>query len=154
MSAGAVAGPAGGHPHARVSPDPIDAAALLAAVAHPSAGAAVLFTGMVRDHSPGRDGVTRLDYEAYGEVVEDRIAAVIAEARERWPLLGAAVAHRIGSLGVGEVTVAVAASAAHRADAFEAGRYLIDEVKRRAPIWKKEHWPGGAEWVREGGGDD
>ena len=102
------------------------------------------------DHSPGREGVTRLEYEAYEGVVEEKIAAVVAEAQEQWPVLGAAVAHRVGSLEVGEITVAVAVSSAHRADAFEAGRFVIDEVKRRAPIWKKEHWPGGAEWVREG----
>ena len=133
-----------------VSADPIDAASLLASVSHPAAGASVLFLGTVRDHSPGRSGVTRLEYEAYREVVEDKIRSIVDEAAERWPVLRAAVVHRVGTLEVGEVTVAVAVSSAHRADSFEAGRYLIDEVKKRAPIWKKEHWPGGAEWVREG----
>jgi molybdopterin synthase catalytic subunit len=144
----------GGSPPVRVSTDPIDPGALLTAVAHPAAGAVVLFTGTVRNHSAGREGVTRLEYEAYGEVAEEKIAAIVAEARERWPVLEATVVHRVGSLQVGETTVAVAVSAAHRADAFAAGRYLIDEVKQRAPIWKKEHWPGGAEWVRQGGEAD
>ena len=71
----------------------------------------------------------------------------MAEARERWPLLGVAVEHRVGSLAVGEPSVGVAVSSAHRADGLDAVRYLIDELKARAPVWKKEHWPGGAEWV-------
>ncbi len=77
------------------------------------------------------------------------MAEIVAEARSRWPVSRVAAVHRIGELGVGEISVAVAASSPHRADAFEAARYLIDELKHRAPIWKKEHWPGGAEWVRE-----
>jgi molybdopterin synthase catalytic subunit len=137
----------------RVSDDPIDPAEILDRVADDAAGAAVLFLGTVRDHSPGRPGVTRLEYEAYREVVEELIREIAAEAGARRPILAAAVAHRIGSLEVGEISVAVAVSSAHRSDAFEAGRFLIDEVKRTAPIWKKEHWPGGAEWVREGEDD-
>ncbi|CAN5262155.1 molybdenum cofactor biosynthesis protein MoaE [soil metagenome] len=132
-----------------VTTDPIDPAVMLAAVFDPSCGAVVMFLGMVRDHSPGIDGVTHLEYESYGGVVEERIAEIVAEARSRWPVSRVAAVHRIGELGVGEISVAVAASSPHRADAFEAARYLIDELKHRAPIWKKEHWPGGAEWVRE-----
>jgi molybdopterin synthase catalytic subunit len=74
---------------------------------------------------------------------------VVAEARQRWTIERIAVLHRVGSLEVGEISVGVAVGAAHRPEAFEAARYLIDELKARAPIWKKEHWPGGAEWVRE-----
>lgn len=110
----------------------------------------MLFLGTVRDHSVGRQGVTRLDYEAYPEVVERHIAALIASARKRWPLVRVAVVHRTGSLDVGEVAVGVAVSAAHRGDAFSAGAALIDELKASAPIWKKEHWPGGAEWIAGG----
>ncbi|HHC07623.1 MAG TPA: molybdenum cofactor biosynthesis protein MoaE [Actinobacteria bacterium] len=132
-----------------VRPEPIDPAAVVAAVSDPAAGAVVLFLGTVRDHSPGRPGVTHLEYEAYGEVVEPKIAEIVAEARERWDLLAVAAVHRTGELSVGEASVAVAVSSAHRADAFPAARYVIDELKRRAPIWKKEHWSGGAEWVRE-----
>lgn len=134
-----------------VSSDPIDGGALAAEVGHRRAGAVCLFLGMVRDHAPGRDGVTHLEYEAYGEVVSAKIAAVVAEAREQWPVLGVVVEHRLGSLPVGETSVGVAVSAPHRDQAFAAARYLIDEIKARAPIWKKEHWPGGAEWVAEGG---
>ena len=93
--------------------------------------------------------MTHLEYEAYDEQVVDKIAEVVAEVRERWPVRRVAAIHRVGELGVGEISIAVAVSSPHRVDAFEAGRYLIDEVKARAPIWKKEHWPGGAEWVRE-----
>lgn len=132
-----------------VSTDAIDGGALAAEVGHRRAGAVCLFLGTVRDHAPGREGVTHLEYEAYGEVAEAKIAEVVAEARERWPVLGVAVAHRLGSLPVGEASVGVAVSAPHRDSAFAAARYLIDELKARAPIWKKEHWPGGAEWVRE-----
>lgn len=132
-----------------VSPDPVDPAAVVAAVSAPEAGAVVLFMGTVRDHSPGRTGVTHLEYETYDEQVVDKIAEVVAEVREQWPVTGVAAIHRVGELGVGEISVAVAVSSPHRADAFVAARYLIDEIKARAPIWKKEHWPGGAEWVRE-----
>ena len=132
-----------------VGPDPIDPLAALDFVSAPDCGAVVLFLGTVRDHSPGKPNVTRLEYEAYEGVVEAKIREIVAECRDKWPVRRVAAVHRTGALGVGEISVAVAASAPHRADAFSAGRYLIDELKGRAPIWKKEHWPGGAEWVRE-----
>jgi molybdopterin synthase catalytic subunit len=106
----------------------------------------VLFLGTVRDHSPGKEGVTHLDYEVYVEQVEAKIREIVDEACERWPVLGVAVDHRSGRVDVGEASVAVAVSTAHRADAFAAAKHIIDELKSRAPIWKKEHWPGGAEW--------
>ena len=132
-----------------VSAEPIDAAALLEFVSDPECGAVVLFLGTVRNHSEGKTDVSHLEYEAYDGVVEAKLAEIASEAAQRWPVPRVAVVHRVGSLGVGESSVAVAVSSPHRADAFEAGRYLIDELKRRVPIWKKEHWPGGAEWVRE-----
>lgn len=132
-----------------VSPDPVDPSTVVAAVSAPEAGAVVLFVGTVRDHSPGRTGVTHLEYESYDEQVVEKIVEVVTEVRDRWPVRKVAAIHRVGELGIGEISIAVAVSSPHRADAFEAGRYLIDEVKARAPIWKKEHWPGGAEWVRE-----
>jgi molybdopterin synthase catalytic subunit len=101
----------------------------------------------VRDSSAGKEGVTHLEYEAYAEEVNGKIEEIVAEAADRWPLFGVAVEHRTGRVEVGEVSVGVAVSSAHRDVAFEAARYLIDELKQRAPIWKKEHWPGGAEWV-------
>jgi molybdopterin synthase catalytic subunit len=122
---------------------------LMAFVADDRAGATVLFSGTVRDHSPGRAGVSRLEYEAYDEVVVDKMREVVKEAQDRWPILRVAAVHRTGELTVGESAVVVAVSTAHRSDAFPAARYIIDELKSRAPIWKKEHWSGGAEWVRE-----
>lgn len=132
-----------------VSDAAIDAVDLMRFVADPAAGCTVLFSGTVRDHSPGRDGVSQLEYEAYSDVVEDRIRDIVVEALEKWSVLKVAAVHRTGSLGIGESAVVVAVSSAHRADGFPAARYIIDELKSRAPIWKKEHWPGGAEWVRE-----
>lgn len=143
-----LAGHAGGDA-VTVSGAVINPAALVAAVSTPSGGAVVLFLGTVRDHSPGKDDVTHLEYEAYAGVVEPKIAEIVAEAKERWPVERIAVEHRVGELPVGEVSVGVAVGSEHRAEAFAAARYLIDELKARAPIWKKEHWAGGAEWVRE-----
>ena len=137
------------HDLVAVSPDPIDAGGLVDAVTTPESGAVVVFLGTVRNHSPGRDGVTHLEYEAYREHVEPKIAEIVEEARQRWPLDAVAAVHRVGSLDVGETSVGVAVSSSHRVDAFPAARYVIDELKSRAPIWKKEHWAGGAEWVRE-----
>jgi molybdopterin synthase catalytic subunit len=135
--------------HIAVGPEPIDPARVTQLVTDSGVGAIAVFLGTVRDHAPGRDGVTHLEYEAYPDVVEAKIAEVVAEARARWPLRRIAVVHRTGSLPVGEISVGVAVGSAHRPEAFEAARYLIDEIKARAPIWKKEHWAGGAEWVRE-----
>lgn len=132
-----------------VGAEPIDPAAIVAAVSVAEAGGTVLFVGTVRDHSPGKPGVTHLEYEAYAEQVVPKIEEIVAEARRKWAVSRIAAVHRVGSLGVGEISVAVAVSSSHRVDAFPAARYVIDELKRRAPIWKKEHWEGGAHWVRE-----
>ncbi|MDH5372222.1 MAG: molybdenum cofactor biosynthesis protein MoaE [Acidimicrobiia bacterium] len=130
-----------------VSADPLDVADLAASVSAPDSGASVIFTGTARDHSPGKSDVSHLEYEAYPEQVEAKITEIIDEARGRWSVLHVTVAHRVGHVQVGQPSVVVAVSSAHRVEAFEAARYLIDELKTRAPIWKKEHWSGGAEWV-------
>jgi molybdopterin synthase catalytic subunit len=132
-----------------VSDEPLDAIGIMEFVADDSAGSTVLFSGTVRDHSPGRQGVTRLEYEAYEGVVTTKIREVVDEAMERWPIVKVAAVHRTGVLGLRESAVIVAVSTAHRADGFPACRYIIDELKHRVPIWKKEHWDGGSEWVRE-----
>ena len=129
-----------------VGPQPIEINALFAEVSRPDAGATVLFTGSVRDHSEGRQGVTHLDYEVYSEQAEAKIAVIVDEAREAWPVLSIVVEHRSGRVLLQETSVAVAVSSAHRVDAFEAARFIIDELKTRAPIWKKEFWRDGAEW--------
>lgn len=124
----------------------IDAARLVAEVGRPDSGATVVFLGTVRDHSDRVDDVTHLEYEVYTGVVEASIRNIVDEATAKWPVLSVAVEHRSGVVGLGEASVAVAVATAHRADAFEAARFIIDELKTRAPIWKKEHWPGGAQW--------
>jgi molybdopterin synthase catalytic subunit len=126
----------------------IDPAELLDEVGRPDSGASVLFLGTVRDNSEGKQGVTHLEYEVYSEMVESKIGEIVDEAVARWPILDVVVAHRAGVVEVGEASVAVAVSSAHRTDAFEAARFVIDELKQRAPIWKKEFWPGGSEWSR------
>jgi molybdopterin synthase catalytic subunit len=89
-----------------------------------------------------------LDYEAYPQMAEAKLAELLAEARRRWPIVEAAVVHRLGHLDLGEVSVAVAVSTPHRQQAFDAGKYLIDRLKEVVPIWKKENWAdGGTEWV-------
>ncbi len=129
-----------------VGKDPIDTSSLLEEVSRPDSGATVLFLGTVRDHSEGKTGVTHLDYEVFEEKVESEISEIVGEAAANWPVLSVAVEHRSGEVLLGEASVAVAVSSGHRADAFEAARFVIDELKHRAPIWKKEFWPGGAEW--------
>lgn len=130
-----------------VSDRPIDPGSLVSSVVRDDAGAVVVFLGTVRDHSEGRVGVTGLDYETHEGLVEEAISTIVAEARERWDLGAVAAVHRVGRLGVGEVSVGVAVSAPHRPEAFDAARFLIDQLKARAPIWKKELWAEGEEWV-------
>lgn len=132
--------------HVAVSDQAIDTGKLLALVSRPDSGAAVLFLGTVRDHSEGKNNVTHLDYEVYAEMVEVKIGEVVDEAMRRWPVLSVAVEHRSGVVRLNEISVAVAVSSGHRADAFDAARYVIDQLKATAPIWKKEFWEGGSEW--------
>jgi molybdopterin synthase catalytic subunit len=113
----------------------------------PSCGAVVVFAGTVRDHAEGRPGVFSLEYEAYAEVATRMMEAIVGEARERWPSLGrVAMLHRTGPLVPIDVSVAVAVSAPHRAEAFDAARFGIDTIKARVPIWKRESWVGGSAW--------
>jgi molybdopterin synthase catalytic subunit len=127
--------------------EPLDVAGLIAEAASPQAGAVVVFLGTARDHSPGKDGITHLEYEAYPEHVVSKLDEVLEEAAGKWDLIIALVEHRVGQVMVGQPSVAVVVSSAHREEAFAAGRYIIEELKKRAPLWKKEHWPGGGEWV-------
>lgn len=129
-----------------VGESPIDSGSLIDEVGRPNSGATVLFLGTVRDHSGDKEGVTHLEYEVFSERVEAKIREIVEEAIEKWPVLSAVVEHRSGKVDLGEASVAVAVACAHRSDAFESARFIIDELKERAPIWKKEFWPGGAEW--------
>jgi molybdopterin synthase catalytic subunit len=113
----------------------------------PSCGAVVTFSGTVRDHSEGRNGVTELEYEVFAEEAVPRLAAVALSARGQWSTIGRLVLfHRTGRLVVGETSVIVVVSTPHRAEAFDAARYCIDTLKRTVPVWKREVWAGGTDW--------
>jgi molybdopterin synthase catalytic subunit len=125
---------------------PIDTHILTEAVRSPHCGAVALFLGTVRDLT-GDQVTAFLEYDAYAPMAEKKLAEIEAEARRRWPVGGIAIVHRLGRLTVGEVSVAVAVSCPHRAQAFEACRYAIDAVKELVPIWKRENWEDGkTEW--------
>lgn len=131
----------------RLTSDAIDYHALTDAVLRPDCGAVVLFLGTVRELT-GDVRTVFLDYEAYPPMAEAKMAAIEADVRSKWPVGDVAIVHRLGRLGVGEVSVAVAVSCPHRAQAFEACRYAIDRVKELVPIWKKENAPDGStDWV-------
>jgi len=126
---------------------PIEYGALTEAVRRPGSGAVVTFLGTVRDLT-GDERTVALEYEAYAPMAERKMAEIEAEVRARWPVGGVALVHRRGRLGVGEVSVAVAVSAPHRAEAFAACRYAIDRLKEVVPIWKKDLADDGQEkWV-------
>jgi molybdopterin synthase catalytic subunit len=134
--------------HARVTGEPLSLDALARRVARPSAGAIVTFQGTTRH-------VERLEYEAYREMAEERIATIVVEAVERHGLESAAAEHRLGTVPLGEPSVIVAASAAHRAEAFAGAREIIDRIKDESPIWKKEVEGAEERWVEgtRAGGD-
>jgi molybdopterin synthase catalytic subunit len=134
--------------HVRVTEEPLSVDALARRVTRPAAGAIVTFQGTTRD-------VEELEYEAYREMAEERMAAIVAEAVERHGLQAAAAEHRVGSVPREEASVLVAASAAHRAEAFAGAREIIDRIKEEVPIWKKEIEGGEERWVEgtRAGGD-
>jgi adenylyltransferase/sulfurtransferase len=125
----------------------IDAAQGRAELLHPGAGGFVSFEGWVRDLNEGRE-VLRLEYEAFQELALKEGERIVAEALLRFPIKHALCIHRVGELAIGEMAVWVGVSAAHRGEAFDACRYVIDEIKHRVPIWKKEHYRSGdSGWV-------
>ena len=126
---------------------PIDAAALRQRLASPRAGAVACFEGTVRNQHEGKE-VLGLGYQAYVELAEREGEAIVGEAMQRFELESALAAHRVGELALGETSVWVGVAAPHRAAAFDACRYVIDEIKRRVPIWKQEHYRDGkSEWL-------
>lgn len=130
-----------------ITTDPLDAAALVARIRRADCGGLVVFEGSTRSPNEGR-GVARLEYEAWTERAEEQMRAIAAEAVERFALGGAVAVHRVGVVPIGEPSVVVAAAAPHRAEAFEAARWLIDTVKEQVAVWKKEIFDdGAAEWV-------
>ena len=134
----------------RLTNNTIDHHALTEQVRRGDCGAVVLFLGTVRDLTGDRVTVA-LDYEAYPEMAEKKMAEIEADTRKRWPVGDIVLEHRLGRLAVGEISVAVAVSCPHRADAFDACRHAIDRLKELVPIWKKENWADGStEWVHPG----
>lgn len=138
--------------------DHIDIPGLLAEVSHPGGGGTALFLGSVR-RGPEDGPVEAIEYSAYEEMAEREIQRILSEAGERWPDSRCVLRHRLGTVPAGEVSIAAAAATPHRAEAFEACRYVIEEAKKRLPIWKKElledgtsNWRSNAEAKREAWG--
>lgn len=130
----------------RIVRGPIDEAEAVAGVSKPGNGAVLVFKGVVRDHHEGR-AVTRIEYHAYEEMAERELRAIAGEAATGFGIPDLAVVHRIGDVPVGEPSLIVVAGAPHRRPVFEGVLHLVDELKRRVPIWKKEFGPDGAFWV-------
>jgi molybdopterin synthase catalytic subunit len=136
----------GGSDAFRVTDQPIDMQALAALVSSQASGAVTTFAGQVRDNARGR-GVLVLEYEAYESAAEKALAKIGADIRERWDIEGIAITHRVGRLEIGEISVGIAVASAHRAEAFDACRHAIEQIKRVVPIWKKEFYAGGETWI-------
>lgn len=126
--------------------EPLSTERCIGAARQAGAGGLVVFVGSVRDLSEGKR-VEFLEYEAYEPMAVEKLEEVAAEARSRWPVLGLAIQHRIGQLAIGDDAVVIVVACPHRAEAFDACRYIIDRLKEVVPIWKKEHGEGGEIWV-------
>lgn len=136
----------GGAPRAQITRDRIDSACIAECLKRPEDGASVVFEGVVRNHSRGRRTLF-LEYEAYEPMALKEMEALISEALGRFQIRDAAIIHRLGRLEIGETSVLIIVTSAHRAAAFEACRWLIDTLKKAVPIWKKEHFEDGAIWA-------
>ena len=130
----------------RVTPERLDPEEAIAAVRRDESGAVDLFLGVVRNTNKGR-AVDHLVYDAYPSMAEKTMRELAEEAIERFDLTDSAVFHRTGRLEIGETSLLVAVSAGHRAATFEAGHWLVNEIKRQVPVWKKEVWVDGEEWI-------
>ena len=135
-----------GNPMYEITERPIDLGRVVAAVGDPEAGAVATFLGTTRRSNAGRS-VTKLEYEAHVSMARREMRRLASRARRRWPIRKVAMVHRVGVVPLGEVSVAIAVSAPHRAEAFEACHWLIDRLKEVVPIWKKEHYRGGTVWI-------
>jgi molybdopterin synthase catalytic subunit/molybdopterin converting factor small subunit len=141
--------PVSGGAHTGVTDQAIDVPALEAIAARPGHGALVTFVGRARDTSDDGRRVHQLDYEVYPELAARVLAEIAAEAESRWPVM-VAVVHRSGVVPIGEAAVAIVSASPHRAEAYEANRYVIEAIKQRLPIWKRETFADGSEWKRPG----
>ena len=129
-----------------ITDTPIDMDELTESLDSPELGGFCTFVGKVRNHSAGQ-GVTRLEYHAYPEMAEKKMRQVAEEIEERFGVTHLAMAHRVGTLAIGDIAVGIAAASAHRDAAFKACRYAIDRIKQIVPIWKKEYGDDGVAWV-------
>ena len=130
----------------RVTNQPIDLSELVRYVADAEAGAIVPFIGTTRNNNEGRK-VIALDYDGYPEMAEKELARIGAEAKNKWPICKMAIVHRLGPVQIGEASVIIVVSSAHRDAAFAASRFAIEEIKKTVPIWKKEVFEGGEVWI-------
>ena len=133
-------------PIIQITQDKLDRDMLIDAVSHPSMGGIVVFEGVVRDHARNKS-IRYLQYEVYIEMAIPQIHSIIAQAQQQWGVERIAIAHRTGRLEIGETSVIIVVASPHRAEAFEACRYLIDTLKQTVPIWKKEVATDGEAWV-------
>ncbi len=133
-------------PLIQITHEPLDRNVLIASVADPSVGGIAVFEGVVRDNARGKQ-VRYLEYDVYPEMAQQQIRDIVTEAEQRWGVEHVAVAHRVGRLEIGETSVIVVVATPHRAEAFDACRYIIDTLKTTVPIWKKEVATNGEEWV-------
>ena len=130
----------------KITEEPLDPEEITAQVRSDSNGAVITFLGTTRDFSEGRN-VEYLEYEAYQPMAENMLQQIADELREKWDIDDFAVAHRVGRVDIGEISLVVALASPHRQQAFEAGGYIVDRIKQIVPIWKKEVFEGGEVWV-------
>jgi len=136
-----------------ITQQPIDLNALVPMVSHPDCGAMVMFVGSTRQRT-GDVETAFLEYEAYDQLALQKMRELERAARERWPLHSVVMVHRLGKVEVMEASVAVLVASPHRSEAFEAAKWLIDELKHQVPIWKREHYvQNGAEWIHPTNGN-
>src|SRR5437588_1166112 len=133
-------------PTIQLTREPLNRDTLIRGVSHPGVGRIVVFEGVERDNARGKQ-IRYLEYEVYPEMAEQQIRTIIAEVERRWGVERVAVAHRFGRLEIGEASVIIVVAAPHRAEAFDACRYIIDTLKTTVPIWKKEVASNGEEWI-------
>ena len=139
----------GGATRTAIAEEPIDEAALAAGLAGDAHGAVVSFVGRARNHADDGREVLELEYEAYGPMAERVLAEIASEAADRWDA-SVGIVHRIGLVPIGEASVVIVSAAAHRDAAYQASRYVIEAIKERLPIWKRERFADGSEWKRPG----
>ncbi len=132
----------------KITKDPLAAKSIIAEVNKSGNGGICAFVGTVRDNAEGK-AVLHLEYDAYPEMAEKKLAAIAGEIKDKWGLDDVSIVHRVGKLEIGEAAVVIAVGAPHRKEAFEACQYAIDRIKEFVPIWKKEYFADGEVWVEQ-----